>query len=93
MRVSEFGLGRMCPGTVELGFTEVGSMPGDTRSVEVAGRRLVCPICGGEEFAERRTLLNTRCAFRPIRPPVPVQTGHPFRSKSTTCSGVVDQSL
>jgi hypothetical protein len=25
-----------------------------------SGRRLVCPICAGETFVERRSLLNTR---------------------------------
>jgi len=33
------------------------------------------------------------CAFRPNRPPVPGQTVQPFRTKSTTRSGVADQPL
>jgi hypothetical protein len=31
-------------------------------TVEVAGHRLVCPVCRGERFTSRRTLLNTRAA-------------------------------
>ena len=29
------------------------------QEVEVAGYKLVCPVCGGESFLYRQTLLNT----------------------------------
>ncbi|RJQ08071.1 MAG: hypothetical protein C4551_05895 [Bacillota bacterium] len=32
----------------------------EPRSVEVAGHRLVCPICGADRFTQGRSLLNTR---------------------------------
>ncbi len=35
-------------------------MADEVRAVEVSGHKLICPICGGERFAERRSLLNTR---------------------------------
>jgi hypothetical protein len=35
---------------------------GEGSPVEIAGRRLVCPVCQGERFTTRRTLLNTRGA-------------------------------
>jgi hypothetical protein len=28
--------------------------------VEIAGKRLVCPVCEGTYFTQRRSLLNTR---------------------------------
>lgn len=35
-------------------------MTDGARVIEVAGHRLVCPICGSDTFVERRSLLNTR---------------------------------
>jgi len=34
----------------------------DPGPVEIRGRRLVCPVCGGDRFWARRTLLNTALA-------------------------------
>jgi len=44
-------------------------MPGDARAgqaggktVEIMGKTLTCPFCGGTEFTTRKSLLNTRGA-------------------------------
>ena len=29
------------------------------QEVKIAGHKLVCPVCGGESFLHRQTLLNT----------------------------------
>lgn len=29
------------------------------KAIEIKGNQLVCPICGGETFWERETLMNT----------------------------------
>lgn len=32
------------------------------KPVDIKGIKLVCPVCGGEEFHHRQTLLNTSAA-------------------------------
>ncbi len=34
----------------------------DSKEVDVAGNKLVCPVCSGIKFWERKTQLNTRGA-------------------------------
>jgi ribosomal protein S27AE len=39
---------------------EQNVQPGEAAQVEILGKKLVCPVCGGDQFWERMTLLNTR---------------------------------
>lgn len=34
-------------------------MPMDVNNIQINGKDLVCPVCDGEEFWKRKTLMNT----------------------------------
>ncbi len=43
-----------------MGDEENAQHTGEAAEVEILGKKLVCPVCGGNQFWERKTLLNTR---------------------------------
>ena len=50
----------------------------DVETVAVLRKRWLARTISDQCFA---AAIADLCAFRPIRPPVPVETGHPFRFK------------